>query len=144
MSRSGYTDDCDGPELALYRGAVRSAINGKRGQSLLRELLAALDAMPVKTLVPNEFEASGEFCALGVVGHARGMDMTGFDGYTPKWIALQFGIAKALAAEIMYENDDDWRRDETPEARWMRMRSWVASRIKVVAPAEPDGLAGSA
>ncbi len=36
MSRSGYQDDCEG--LNLYRGTVRRAIRGKRGQAFLREL----------------------------------------------------------------------------------------------------------
>jgi len=33
MSRSGYTDDYDDSDypLALYRGSVTRAINGKRG-----------------------------------------------------------------------------------------------------------------
>lgn len=35
MSRSGYTDDCDGWQLIMYRGAVASAIRGARGQRLL-------------------------------------------------------------------------------------------------------------
>jgi hypothetical protein len=130
MSRSEYSDDCDGPELALYRGAVQSAINGKRGQALLREMLAAFDAMPVKALVPNEFEVTGQFCALGVVGHARGLDMAGLDNYGPKTVANRFGIAKALAAEIMFENDDEWCTGETPEGRWFRMRAWVEAQLK--------------
>ena len=33
MSRSGYTDECDGWELVRWRGAVNSAIRGKRGQA---------------------------------------------------------------------------------------------------------------
>lgn len=35
MSRSGYSDDCYGWELICWRGAVNSAIKGKRGQSFL-------------------------------------------------------------------------------------------------------------
>ena len=50
MSRSDYSKDGDSQELALWRGAVRSAINGARGQAMLRELAPALDAMPKKTL----------------------------------------------------------------------------------------------
>ena len=47
MSRSGYTDDYDdGYEWAniRWRGAVKSAIRGKRGQATLK---AILDAMAV-------------------------------------------------------------------------------------------------
>jgi hypothetical protein len=47
MSRSGYSDDHSEWDLIRWRGAVASAIRGKRGQAFLRELLVALDAMPV-------------------------------------------------------------------------------------------------
>jgi len=47
MSRSGYSDDCDDQwSLICWRGAVKSAIRGKRGQAFLKEMLAALDALP--------------------------------------------------------------------------------------------------
>ena len=39
-----------------------------------------------------------------------------------------FGIAPALAREIVWENDEAGWYDETPESRWKRMRAWVASR----------------
>ncbi len=59
MSRSGYSDDLDQGDLNRWRGAVASAIRGKRGQSFLRELLASLDAMPRKELISEAMEASG-------------------------------------------------------------------------------------
>ena len=64
MSRSGYSDDCSGRELNLWRGAVESAIRGKRGQAFLREMLVALDAMPEKRLIAGELVTpTGEVCA---------------------------------------------------------------------------------
>lgn len=57
MSRSGYTEDCDGWDLIRWRGAVASAIRGKRGQAFLREALAALDAMPEKQLISHDLVA---------------------------------------------------------------------------------------
>jgi len=41
MSRSGYSDDCDVWALIRWRGAVKSAIRGARGQAMLRELIQA-------------------------------------------------------------------------------------------------------
>lgn len=59
MSRAGYCDDIEDPlELGRWRAQVRSATRGKRGQKLLRDLLAALDAMPEKRLVADELEVS--------------------------------------------------------------------------------------
>lgn len=133
MSRSGYSDDCSGRELNLWRGAVERAIKGKRGQAFLRETLAALDAMPEKRLTTDSLHepATGEFCTLGAVGAARGTDMKPLEEAERDDVARGFGIAEALAAEIMFENDErgPWREKETPEARWIRMRAWVRSQI---------------
>ena len=54
MSRSGYSDDLETWQLIKWRGQVMSAIRGKRGQKFLRELLAALDAMPKKILITED------------------------------------------------------------------------------------------
>jgi hypothetical protein len=107
MSRSGYSDECDGWDLIRWRGAVNSAIKGKRGQAILKEMLAALDAMPIKRLGKDELvTADGDYCALGVVGNARGIDMESIDPEDSEWVAQTFGIAKALAKEIMWMNDE--------------------------------------
>lgn len=141
MSRSGYTDDID-DDLAAgrWRGQVASAIRGKRGQALLVDLLATLDAMPEKALVPHELETKdGEVCALGALGKVRGIDMSKLDPEEPEQVAAAFGIAPQLAQEIVYMNDeyldsawnDATKRydDIAPELRWTRMRAWVASKI---------------
>lgn len=130
MSRSGYSDDCDGWELALYRGQVASATNGKRGQKLLRELADAMDAMPVKELIAEELEQDGAHCALGVVGAMRGIDMSKIDPAESEQVAEAFDIARQLAQEIVYMNDEWGDYGETPEARWTRMRKWVQEQIK--------------
>lgn len=135
MSRSGYSDDCDGWELICWRGAVNSAIKGKRGQAFLIELRDALDAMPEKRLITEELEADGQFCTLGVLGAKRGIDMKGVDPDDRESVAALFGIAPAMAAEIVFENDEvgSWR-NESPEDRWKRMRKWVEENIVQVQP----------
>jgi hypothetical protein len=128
MSRSGYSDDCDGWKLIMWRGAVASAIRGKRGQAFFREMLAALDALPEKKLITDELEADGAYCALGVVGEKRGVEMENLDPYDRYGVASAFDIAPALAAEIMFMNDDGfWAK--TPEQRFEKMRQWVAEQI---------------
>lgn len=132
MSRSGYSDDwCDDNSGYLYRGAVERAIKGRRGQAFLRELLAALDAMPEKRLIAGELIEDGEACALGVLGTQRGIDMSKMDPEDAKTVAAAFGIAPSMAREIVSENDDDFGwRTESPEQRWTRMRRWVEDQIK--------------
>lgn len=136
MSRSGYSDDCDEDyPVALYRQAVRRATTGYRGQHILRKLRDALDAMPTKRLIAGHIkDEAGEVCALGALDPAAPKydedDLDDFDH--PRKLAEHFGIAQALASEIVYMNDEyaAWRlQDETPEQRWIRMRAWVDAQI---------------
>lgn len=130
MSRSGYSEDCDNEwALIRWRGAVASAIRGARGQTLLKEMAAALDAMEEKQLIAHEFIAEGAFCALGVVGKSRGVALEDLDPLDRNAIASAFGIAPALAAEIMYVNDEEgWNL--TPQQRFHYVRRWVQEQLK--------------
>ncbi|QNB14547.1 hypothetical protein G5S35_17735 [Paraburkholderia tropica] len=110
MSRSGYTDEDDDNTGGLWRGAVMTAIRGKRGQAALKELAAAMDAMPNKTLGAESLvTADGQFCTLGVLGKARGIDMAPLDPDDWEAVAAAFNIAPAMAREIVYENDEGLR-----------------------------------
>lgn len=147
MSRSGYTDD--GEHIGLWRGAVHRAVTGYRGQHLLRKLRDALDAMPEKRLIVGKIKSpSGEVCAFGALD-PNAPDSGEEWGYDAEDLARHFGIAQALAAEIVYRNDECGERfehedfldergisrrrfvtiHETPEERWTRMRAWVAKQI---------------
>jgi len=127
MSRSGYSEDCDGRELTMWRGAVNSAITGRRGQAFLREMLAAMDAMPVKRLIAHDLVKDGEVCAIGSVAVARGVDVSDLDPENSEGIAEHMGIADAMVREIAFINDND---HETPEQRFQRVYLWVKEQIK--------------
>lgn len=145
MSRSGYTDD-DGDDrgFAMWRGQVMSAMRGKRGQQLLRDLRDGLDAMPEKVLIAKELMTSdGNVCALGAVALKRQIpdlpkfiyekDGEEYGGDYREWnedLAEIFDIAPCLAREIQYINDEGDGRDETPSERWTQVRAWVDRNIK--------------
>lgn len=129
MSRSNYTDDCeDWLQYGRWRGRVASAMRGARGQQLLRDLLAALDAMPVKRLIADELVKDGEFCTLGVLGAKRGIEMEKLDPTDGDQVGGAFGIAPCMAQEIVYVNDEELA-SATPEDRWIKMRAWIESLI---------------
>lgn len=138
MSRSGYSDDCDGWGLIRWRGAVSSAIRGARGQKFLRELLATLDEMPEKRLLAVTVNTSDGVCTLGAVTRARGIDTSDLDSLDPyddygdsgTALASRVGIASAMAKEIVYLNDEGGFYNETPERRYERMRRWVIENIR--------------
>lgn len=132
MSRSGYVDDFDDPlVLGRYRQAVKRAIEGRRGQAFLRELADAMDAMPEKALIADELiDSEGSCCAIGVVCQSRGIDVSAVDPSCPASVGELVGIAKSMAAEIEFENDQDFYFcDESPERRWERMRKWVDDQL---------------
>jgi len=147
MSRSGYVDDMDDVlALGRWRGIVTSTIRGKQGQAFLREMLAALDAMPEKRLVASALEIDGAVCAIGSVGKARGVDMSEIDPEDYSTVAATFGISEPLAQEIVWMNDEStwWETDDagkairegssfkpiTPEGRFRQMRAWVVSKLR--------------
>lgn len=134
MSRSGYDDDCSGAELNLWRGAVDRAIRGKRGQAFLREMLEALDAMPEKRLASSVLvdQETGECCAMGAVALKRGLDTSAVDPGDRVEVSALFGIAESMAAEIAFENDDDFGETTTPERRWEYMRAWTVRHLAEV------------
>ena len=132
MSRSGYCENYeDNWALIRWRGAVKSAIKGRRGQALLREMLAALNALPDKRLIIEELIIDGErgglivggdelvmedahsagacrigdVCALGAVAVIRKMETSGIDPHDPDQVAPAFEVSKALVCEIAYIND---------------------------------------
>lgn len=133
MSRSGYSDDCE--YLGLYRGTIRKATFGKRGQAFFRDLVCALDAMPVRRLIDGDLQTEeGEVCALGALAKAKGAALEPDDTYDYDKLGKTFNIAHQLACEVMYENDEGgpWRphhQKETPEERWQRIRKWAAEQI---------------
>ena len=139
MSRSGYSEDNYGNWRSIcWRGAVESALRGKRGQAFLRELADAMDAMPKKQLVTGVLESDGEVCTLGVIAKARGVQAK-----NPEFMdeaAELLDIAGAMAREIVHENDDAGEyancnpqtgryEPETPEQLWVRMRKWVEIQL---------------
>lgn len=158
MSRSGYNDDADG--INLWRGAVRSALRGKRGQAALEALAKAMDAMPVKTHAAQSLvTADGEFCTLGVLGQSRGMDMSQIDPEDWTAVAKAFDLSEAMVREIVYLNDEhyttyDYERVELcgplrpwderhpwcrvyhsdpGGGRWQHMRKWVSEQLELAA-----------
>lgn len=169
MSRSGYTDCDEDGTLGLWRGAVERSIRGKRGQAALRELAAAMDAMPNKVLAAESLVThDGQFCTLGVLGQARGIDMSVIDPEDWEAVAAKFNLAPAMVREIVYENDEVLRNYKWVDIeicgpmrpryfekhqrsvrvaiseevlgpqRWMRMRAWVESNLRA-APSNGGG-----
>lgn len=146
MSRAGYVDDYDMDQWALirWRGAVTSAIRGKRGQAFLREMLVALDALESPALARGDLQTDhGDVCALGSVAKLRGIDVMDVDTCDYEALSKLFGISEAMAREIMFVNDE-WCRTPAPSrARFTEVRTWVLEQIESLGQLVPI-TAGSA
>lgn len=134
MSRSGYSDDIDNWALIKWRGQVASAFRGARGQQMLRDILTAMDAMPVKELIANNVVCSDGVCAMGAAAASRGVDVTEIDPENYEAVASAMNIAPQMAQEIAYMNDEGTWGNETPSERFVRMRNWVSNQIKDAKP----------
>jgi hypothetical protein len=156
MSRS-WDYDGDYTLDALYAANRQRALDGKRGQTKLRELLAALDAMPVKELGDSEISYEGRTCVLGayaahklvqdkglawpVAVAALGVEyVETLDGDSED-LGVSLGMTRTMANHIAFQNDEGlhWYRDPetlqlrsvvSPADRWVAMRQWIASKIK--------------
>jgi hypothetical protein len=136
----------DNQGMFLYH-AFRRALEGKRGQKLLRDIAAAMDAMLVKRLVKGTFHTTdGDVCALGAAGRLRGVDMAPLNklaaeangdddliAYVIDGAARAFDVASSLAQGVM-DNNDDGPAGETPEQRFLRVRRWLASELEGTTP----------
>jgi hypothetical protein len=124
-------------------GALQSAIRGRRGQRLLRDLIAGLDALPVPELAAGALEdpETGCVCALGAVRLQRGseavplpFDPTDEDA---DWreLAKPFDISETLANAVVSQNEYGSKRndEQSRRMRWRSVRAWAVGHL--IAPA---------
>ena len=146
MSRYCDSDDYDWEPWmeGQAAGAMRSAIRGRRGQQLLRDLITGLDALPVPELAAGALEdpETGCVCALGAVRLQRGAEAVplSFDLTDPDidWrdLAEPFDISETLANAVISENEYGSKRndEQSRRRRWQSVRSWAVGNL--LAPAE--------
>lgn len=159
MSRVGDYDDYDDgdPQAVLNYGRwqrnSRAVLTSKRGQKALRDIEAALLALPEPRLAYETFhKVEGdkvECCVLGAVARARGVeppewlngedfkwrDTVDHEPASPEdtafWAEKNLGLAFTLAYNLMDLNDRDVGvGDETPEGRYERILAFVRKHIR--------------
>lgn len=149
MSRITYCDDEDFQNQAyLWEANQERSIKGRKGQAALRELEAALLALPEKRLIAEELEnAAGEVCAVGALAKFKGKEnprVAADLGQVPLDdnevlpeeleevtidLAQQLGIPRMVAVAVVHENDDCWPANITPEQRYNKMLAWTQQQL---------------
>ncbi len=147
--RIGYSEEeAWQGQFALHRANTERAIRGKAGQAALRDLEAALLAMPRKRLVVKALAQGGEVCAIGallVLKRVRSgatyeaaaaeieatykPDDIADGAYQTDDIADGEGVAPAMVAWRLVELNDIRHEDATPEERYEIVLGWVRSKL---------------
>ncbi len=149
MSRITYCEPDDTASFlrcCAFDGNVTRAINGKKGQRVLKELEAALLALPKKRLIHGQFARyDGDVCAMAALllsrTLARGVcrseapdvmaqqidfDAQGWDAIERASGVLK--ICEPLVWAIVEQNDE--YGGQTPEETYERVLNWVRSNMK--------------
>ena len=161
MSRLSI-NECDDQASFLRACAWEANTNrhlaGKLGQKALRELEAALLALPEKALTANRFirlhgpaDDVGEVCALGALALKRRIDAgesraeavkkiaedwkgdaqdeAESEGSGDEEAAYYLNLKRVFAWAIIDQNEEAGPHDQTPEDRYRRVLAWVQKRI---------------
>ena len=126
-----YRGDEEFPgEYELQRANMRRSGQGARGQRALRELEAALIALPAKRLIHGTLiDDNGDVCAIAAYGRHKGVDLSTFDAEEDSVdVGIIGGMPRLVAWQIVELNDSG--RRETPEERYVRVLAWVREQLR--------------
>lgn len=150
MARFYSEEDEDFPGQAeLWQANCERSLKGKKGQASLRDLEAALLALPSPRLIAGELQnKAGEVCAIGALakfkGHecpivAYGLDEFGDTEIDPIDVesatidlAKTLGVPRMVAIAVAAENDAAWVKLDS-EQRYQRVLAWVRQEIQPTA-----------
>ena len=139
--RVGYSEDEDSVgRFNLWQANCRRSRQGKKGQVALRELEAALLAMPDKRIQKDVFvELSGEACAIGALmmhklvsaGVPREqaiVECAALEPLDTEEHGVRIGLPRLVAWSVAVENDDEWK-NRTAEDRYLHVLAWVRREL---------------
>lgn len=154
--RINYTDEEERPgQFALWDANCRRSMRGRSGQRELRELEAALLALPEKRLIRGSLtDDEGGVCAIACYAKHKGLDLSKFDPEDESdEVGIAGGMPRLVAWAIVALNDVTldtiWEvahgpiqlghghykggipliREMTPEERYERVLVWVRARL---------------
>ena len=141
--RLDYCDEESFPnQFELWEANCQRSLRGKAGQRELRELEAALLALPAKRLVHGVLRTDdGDVCAIGAYGQYKGVDLTEFDPEDESdKVGVAGGMPHLVAWAVVDLNDGylGWYYGDvfvryTPEQRYDKMLAWVRAQLKEAA-----------
>lgn len=157
--RIGYSDEEDYPgQFGLWQGNCQRSLKGRAGQAALRELEAALLALPDKRLIEGELaDDEGSVCAIGALAKHEGRlteELRAEGEYDMEDVGVDLGMPRLVAWKVVEMNDIQfagtdlvfgegpyrWPGEQpyfyvpiTPEQRYERMLAWVREQLSTEA-----------
>jgi hypothetical protein len=119
-------------QFDLWQENCERSLRGKQGQEELRQLRAALLALPEKRLIHELLEdEAGGVCAIGAYGKYKGLDLSQFDvDSNTDEVGIAGGMPALVAWKVVEMNDLEFNRSITPEQRYERMLAWIESKLR--------------
>lgn len=106
--RLNWSDDEEVPgQFALWQANCQRSMRGKLGQRELRELEAALLALPEKRLIHGSLtDEDGGVCAIACYAKHKGIDVSKFDPeYGSDEVGIAGGMPRLVAWKVVALND---------------------------------------
>jgi hypothetical protein len=136
--RISYTDQEYFPgQFGLWQGNCNRSLMGRGGQKSLRELEAALLALPDKRLVSGEFDNGEDVCAIGALARHRRIVPKSDPESEMEEVGVECGMPRLVAWKVVEVNDTyfDFRYEGgervayTPEERYSKVLEWVQLQL---------------
>lgn len=155
--RIGYSEDEQFPgQFGLWQANCARQLLGKKGQTALKELEAALLALPSKRLIADQLVSeNGDVCAIGALALHKGAttaQLAEEDDEAMEDVGESFGLPRLVAWKVVEYNDVDLESysirapgpnqyghsyhpgyslvvSVTPEERYEYMLNWVRALL---------------
>lgn len=155
--RINWSDEEDVPgQFALWNANCERSLRGKQGQQELRELKAALLALPEKRLIHGSLtDDNNGVCAIACYARHKGVDLSKFDPEDESdEVGIAAGMPRLVAWKVVALNDvvlESWdgyvegprtqsearygghgvwlHRPLTAEERYDRVLAWVREKL---------------
>jgi len=116
------------------------SLQGRKGQAALRELEAALLALPEKRLIAEHLEdANGDVCTIGALARFKGKitdEIKELGEYEMETVGERLGIPRMVAWKIVEITDiqlpgnfHHYNSPVSPEYRYEKVLAWVQSQL---------------
>ena len=150
--RVSFREDEDRPgQFALWEANCQRSIKGRVGQRELRELEAALLALPEKRLIRGLLtDDAGGVCSIACYAQHKGLDLSKVDREDESdEVGIRAGMPRLVAWQVVAMNDlhldTVWEvahgpverghgtylvREMTPEERYTKMLAWVRAQLE--------------